>query len=322
MKPVKFFLLLLSIYIIFCTGGSGLSSCTKTVTVHDTTTLHIHDTTTLTIKDTLTIRDTVVVNDNILNAIKKGMVAYYNFNGGNTNDSSGNSNNIVFNNATLTADRFGNQNNAYLFDGSSSYMQVPNSPSLNSQNITIYAIVKPLGFYQGSCHGNQILCKGDAYNVNGFYDLAFNPLNNMDGGTGACAITVDTTKEVFGGAFGDNIPQGSAAQAFGTSASDSVYIQRNQWYTVVYTYDGTTSRFYVNGALASSNTNTHAVNFTPNSNDIFIGKVKNSQYPYYLNGVIDEIRIYNRILTNQEVGYLSLFRTKYLKAKTTNRVLY
>lgn len=322
MKPFKFFLLLLSIFFAFCFGGLGLSSCTKTNTVHDTTSVQIHDTTTLIIKDTLTIKDTVLVNDNIVNDIKKGMVAYYNFNGGNLNDSSGNSNNIVFNNATLTADRFGNQNNAYLFNGSSSYMQVTNNPSLNPQNITIYAIVKPLGFNQATCHGNQILSKGYPYDVNGFYALSFFPLNNSAGGAGVCALTVDTTKEVFGGTFGDNIPQGAAAGALGTSISDSVYIQKNQWYTLTYTYDGTTSRFYVNGALASSIPNTGTVNFTPNSNDIFIGKHENPVYPYYLNGVIDEIRIYNRALTNQEVGYLDLFRTKYLKAKTTGRIFY
>jgi hypothetical protein len=302
-------------------GESGLSSCTKTNIVHDTTTIHIHDTTSLTIRDTLTIKDTVVVNDTVMNKITKGLIAYYNFNGGNLNDSSGSSNNIVFSNAIPTADRFGNLNNAFLFDGSSNYMTVSNKSSLNPQNITMYAIVKPLGFYQGGCHGNQILSKGYPYFVNGFYDLAFFPLNNNVSG-GACAVTVDTTKEVFGGAFGDNNPQGSAAGSLGTSSSDSVYIQKNQWYTLIYTYDGTTSRFYVNGALASSTRNTGTVNFTPNSFDLFIGKHENPLYPYYFKGVIDEIRIYNRALTIQEVDYLDMFRTKYLKSKTTKRILY
>jgi len=322
MKTIKFFLLLIPIYIVFCLGGSGLSSCTKTNTVHDTTTVNIHDTTTLTIRDTLTIKDTVVVSDNLMNDIKKGMIAYYNFNGGNINDSSGNSNNIVFNNATPTADRFGNPNNAFLFDGSSSYMKVSNSASLNPNNITIYAIVKPLGFNQEGCHGNQILSKGWPYTVNGFYDLAFFPINNSGGGAGVCATSVDTTKEFFVGTYGDNNPQGTAAGSLGTSSSDSVYIQKNQWYTVVYTYDGATSRFYVNGALASSYPNTHTVTFTPNSFDVLIGKHENPLYPYYFKGVIDELRIYNRALTNQEVGYLAIFRTKYLKSRTTNRILY
>ncbi len=45
-----------------------------------------------------------------------GMVAYYPFNG-NANDESGNGNNGTVNGATLTQDRFGNNNAAYYFDG-------------------------------------------------------------------------------------------------------------------------------------------------------------------------------------------------------------
>ncbi|MBK7558794.1 MAG: hypothetical protein IPI54_11195 [Chitinophagaceae bacterium] len=45
-----------------------------------------------------------------------GLKAYYPFSG-NANDISGNNNNPVFNNATLTADRLGNPNSAYHFNG-------------------------------------------------------------------------------------------------------------------------------------------------------------------------------------------------------------
>jgi hypothetical protein len=311
MKSLKFLFFSLPFYILFCLCGHGLSSCTKTNTIHDTTTNTVHDTTTLIFRDTLTIKDTLVISDTVMSKITKGMIAYYNFNGGNLNDSSGQSNDITFSNATPAADRFGNPNNAFLFDGRSSYMQVKNSASLNPSNITLYAIVKPLGFYQGACHGNQILEKGYPYQVNGFYNLAFFPYNNDVGGQ-SCALTVDTTKEIFGGSFGDNV-QNSSAGAAGSSSNDSVYIQKNQWYTIAYTYDGTTAKFYVNGALASSVQNTGNVTFTPNSFDLTIGQTGFSNYPYYFNGVIDEIRIYNRAITNQEVGYLDIFRSKYLK---------
>jgi hypothetical protein len=255
----------------------------------------------------------------VMSNITKGMIAYYNFNNGNLNDSSGNGNNIVFNNATPTVDRFGNPNNAYLFDGSTNYMQVTNSASLNPNAMTIYAIVKPTGFFQGTCHGNQILSKGYPYDVNGFYALTFLPYDN---GIGACAANPDQTKEIFEGSYGDDIPQGSDAGARGISLMDSVYIQKYEWYTVVFTYDGTTAKFYVDGALANSFTNTGTVTFTPNLNDLFIGKHENPQYPYYFNGTIDEIRLYNRAITDQEVDYLDILRSKYLRSKTTKEFLY
>ncbi|MFZ1453468.1 MAG: hypothetical protein WAT20_12255, partial [Ferruginibacter sp.] len=62
-----------------------------------------------------------------------GLRAYYPFTG-NANDVSGNNNNPVFNNATLTADRLGNPNSAYHFDGASQYMKILNSASLNTTN--------------------------------------------------------------------------------------------------------------------------------------------------------------------------------------------
>ncbi|MEO7119472.1 MAG: hypothetical protein ABIY62_00160, partial [Ginsengibacter sp.] len=201
MKSFQFIFLAISGYLVFCFGGAGLSGCTKTNTVYDTTIVIIKDTVTLTVKDTVTISDTE------LSKITKGMIAYYNFNGGNLNDSSGNSNNIVFSNATPTADRFGNPNNAFLFDGNSSYMQVKNSASLNPNNITMYAIVKPMGYYQGTCHGNSILQKGYPDDVTGLYFLRFAPPNN--GAVSACSLMPDTTKEQFYGVYGDNIPLGS-----------------------------------------------------------------------------------------------------------------
>jgi hypothetical protein len=48
-----------------------------------------------------------------------GLVAYYPFSG-NAGDSSGNGNHGIVNGATLTTDRFGNENSAYSFDGSNS----------------------------------------------------------------------------------------------------------------------------------------------------------------------------------------------------------
>jgi len=73
------------------------------------------------------------VNCSLLADINTGLVAYYPFNG-NANDASGNGNNGIVNGATLTADRFGNPNSAYSFNGASDYIRVPNSNSLQLTN--------------------------------------------------------------------------------------------------------------------------------------------------------------------------------------------
>ncbi len=53
--------------------------------------------------------------------LSDGLVAYYPFNG-NANDESGNGNNGIVHGATLTADRSGNANSAYSFNGIDNYI--------------------------------------------------------------------------------------------------------------------------------------------------------------------------------------------------------
>src|SRR5258705_7116753 len=115
-----------------------------------------------------------------------GLMAYYPFTG-NANDVSGNNNNPVFNNATLTADRFGNPNSAYSFNGTSNYMRIPNSATLNyNTQMSVTAWVKVAGFYQGPCHGNSILVKEDVGGQAGNYLLFFDD-NGFTNGQN-CAI--------------------------------------------------------------------------------------------------------------------------------------
>jgi len=54
-----------------------------------------------------------------------GLVGWWPFNG-NANDESGTGNHGTVNGATLTADRFGNPNKAYSFDGLASYILISN----------------------------------------------------------------------------------------------------------------------------------------------------------------------------------------------------
>ena len=62
-----------------------------------------------------------------------GLVGWWPFIG-NANDESGNGNNGTVNGATLTVDRFGVADKAYSFDGVNDYIEVLNSPQLNSVN--------------------------------------------------------------------------------------------------------------------------------------------------------------------------------------------
>jgi hypothetical protein len=217
-----------------------------------------------------------------------GLRAYYPFNG-NANDVSGNNNHPVFNNASLTTDRFGNPSSAYLFNGTSNYMRIPNSPSLNTSNqLSLTAWVKVNGFYQGTCHGNNILMKGDNDPAIGMYLLRFDDYGYTNAQN--CAIaTPDIAHQNFYGK-GSNLPPNGYTP----------YITQGQWISVVYTNDGATARLYVDCQLKIATAGTYS--FT-NAYDLYFGRMNHATYPYWFNGVMDEIRIYDRALNQDEVNW-------------------
>jgi hypothetical protein len=214
--------------------------------------------------------------------LDSGLIAYYPFNG-NDNDMSGNKNNPVYNNATLTADRLGNPNSAYHFDGKNDYMKVRSSPSLNTADqLSIALWVKPTGFYTGRCYNNMLLMKGDNDYREGNYFLRF-----ADPYTGC--TNPDIKKEMFYGTGG--------------AVATTPLINLNQWYSVVWVCNNNTIDLYVDSILRASVPGSY-ISFS-NRYDLFIGHLNNPQYPYWLNGDLDELRLYNRALTKEEVLLLS-----------------
>ena len=265
-------------YLLLFYGSSNIASCGKEI---------IHDTVIVIEKDTVTIIDSSACYD-----LTQGLVAYYNFNGGTLKDSSGNGNHISFNNATATTDRKGRANNAYLFNGTSNYMTAPNSASLNPTSaITLSALFKANGFYAGECHNNQIFGKGWNDFVNGHYGLRFAYTD------GPCSGGQDTNKVYFGGGYGDLTNRAGARDL-------SAGVHTGRWYHAVFTYANGVSRFYVDGVLKSEVPQNPGPTFSPNTQELFIGKHGDPQFPYWFNGIIDELRIYNRALCEAEVKLL------------------
>ena len=254
-------------------------------------------------KDTVTVRDTVYVKDTVrvpdtancnCYDLKDGLVAYYNFTNGNLNDSSGKGNHIQFNNAVKTADRLGKADNAYLFNGTSSFMRVLNSSSLNpGSGITLMAIVKMNGFYGGFCHINQVLHKGATDQANGVYALGVGDF------VGDCYTSTDTSKQTSFGRFGN---EGASIM----TRDVSKFVRSNTWMTLVYTYDGTDSKIYVDGFLRG--TSSGPAVFTPNTSDLLIGRSENDAYPNWWNGAIDELRIYSKALNAEAVKQLTFHK--------------
>lgn len=214
--------------------------------------------------------------------LDSGLIAYYPFNG-NADDVSGNKNNPIHNSATLTADRMGNANQAYHFNGKNSYMQVRNHPSLNTADqMSIAVWVRPTGYYKGKCSANTVLMKGDNDNKPGIYFIRFADL------TTGCS-TINYNNEMF--------------QAAGGVVTNTPLVNLNQWYSVVWVCNNNTISLYVDSVLCSSVPGSY--NSFSNRYDLFIGHHNDATFPYWFTGDLDEIRIYDRSLTKEEVLLLS-----------------
>jgi hypothetical protein len=76
-------------------------------------------------------------------------------------------------------------------------------------------------------------------------------------------------------------------------------VPANEWFHVAQTYDGTTLKVYINGGLAGSTT---GVTRSVSSGELAFGTRQGIQH--FFNGLLDEIEIYSRALTQDEVQFI------------------
>ncbi len=219
-----------------------------------------------------------------------GLVGDYSFNG-NANDISGLGNNGIVWGATLAAGKSGQPNTAYHFNGTTNYIEVPNSPSLNFDTaITLYALFKPEGFYNGPCQNNSLITKWNSNNGGEGYALQF-----TDNVYDLNCNSIDTNHSIALGISANNNSSGLGIQDYG------FYIHTNQWYCLTFTQLRDTQKVYINGILYQA---AHIFNQHIGNNNLSLLFGKNSLGIPSFTGIIDEIKIYNRALSDFEVSSL------------------
>lgn len=213
--------------------------------------------------------------------INNGLVGYYPFNG-NANDSSLNGNNGIVNGATLTTDRYGKTNSAYLFKDN--FINIPNHKSYEFNNYTI-------SFWAAttSSSSKQIAIVKNNYN--------------------------DATSEQFGFAFNDSSPNGIlfGVKYNNINCTPGVGWQKNEYiknlsdgnfHHYVGSVDGDIINLYIDGLLVKS-----IIAPSKSSSSCFLGDIQIGRnwksFNDYFQGKIDDIRIYNRVLNIAEISYLS-----------------
>jgi len=214
-----------------------------------------------------------------------GLVGYWPFNG-NANDESGNGNNGTVNGATLTTDRNGNANKAYSFDGVDDYIFIVNSllaASETSFSISIW--VNPNIFFNNY---SELMCDRGTLTYAHKYRISI-----ADNGATSQPAT-------FYCLMGDGLGE--------THCYDTTYLNLNLWshYIVVFNSVLGEMRTYKNGNLTDVNPSSGVGSGYPNqTTPTYIGKsISPAGFDYGFHGLIDDIGIWNRALTQQEITAL------------------
>lgn len=208
-----------------------------------------------------------------------GLVGYWPFNG-NANDESGNGNNGTVNGATLTTDRFGNANSAYSFDGISNYISTSNINLHDTGSISVW--------------------------VNPFLDAAGN--NSW----GYSASLIDENQDAIGNSGYNLLYNNTAGHGLyagvgysgnsNTTIMSHINLSLNNWHHCVLTLNNGTGKLYMDGVLIKTQTGLSSTSQT--SNVLLFGKAPWASNGNLFNGKLDDIRIYNRTLNQQEITAL------------------
>lgn len=221
----------------------------------------------------------------------EGLVGQWLFDGnaddytGNGNDGTPTEGDAFFGGGTpvLTADRFGNEDNAYFFNNGA-FINVPYTLALNPASISISIWVNATEIRENN---------------------RFLGLHSWEG---------------------YKFQLQSANKSFFTAATeDGIYdkdtdppLEISTWYHLVVTYESGSMKFYVDGELTQEYTDVTGSLVTVEDHDLAIG-VGSSKYavddsnwetdhiipaPWggYFHGELDDIRLYNRALSGQEVS--------------------
>ncbi len=200
----------------------------------------------------------------------EGLAAYYPLDN-DVLDASGNGND-----GTITGDPTfveGVAGMAMEFDGDD-YVNCGNGPSLQIQDAITMAFWFQVESFQNTWEG--FMAKGD-----------------------------DSYRVSRGGGTGDATHMGISGTSVGGGSgwfNGTVIVTGGQWHHMAAVYDGAEGRIYIDGVLDTTSPGTGQINIS--NFDFWIGN-NSQQTGRFFHGLLDEVMIYSRVLSEAEIRYLA-----------------
>ncbi len=200
-----------------------------------------------------------------------GLVAHWDFNEGTgttVSDSSGNGNDGTINGASWTTGKVGS---ALSFDGVDDYVEIADSDSFDISTQNTFEVWVNLNSNQGGV----ILSKW----VNAYEDKTLHIADNL--------------------AIHYALFRGWGTEGIENVAISNTMLTSGAWFHIVGTYNGEYQKIYINGMLDSSKSVTGEV--WDSDGTFYIGRAFRAENLPPFNGLIDQVRIYNRALSASEI---------------------
>ncbi|MFC6999298.1 LamG-like jellyroll fold domain-containing protein [Rufibacter roseus] len=196
------------------------------------------------------------------------LIAHYPFDG-NARDVAGNNYHATVNGAILTTNRFGTPNSAYYFDGINDNIILPNSFDFLPKTISFWFNAHTID------NSSRVMYVSDNPNLN----------------YGLTAIEV---KQIAG------VPK---IATHITSSRDTADVSPNTWYHFAITINSDSTHFYLNGVKLKSRKVTGYPKSNTGDTRTFVGSHRQGNTnSIYFHGKIDDVKIYNRELTKNEIN--------------------
>ncbi len=210
-------------------------------------------------------------------SLNTGLILHYPMNG-NSNDASGSGLNGVSNaGVTPALNRFDEVGQALRFNGTNGFIDVPDGVYFTGGDFSISAWINPTAWNTWS----RVLDFGNGPNNNNILLAATN------GTVGRPAVQI----------YNGTTPGTVHTSPVGVTAPIG------QWTHLVFTHQGGLSTLYLNGVAVVSGTHPAPVNILRTI--CYIGRSNWAQDGYY-NGVMDDLRVYNRSLSTEEIALLTM----------------
>ena len=206
----------------------------------------------------------------LLGNLNNGLVAYFPLDGNASDLVSGATGTI--HGASSVPNRWGMANSAFSFDGTDDYIEVPCQSPYSSNQFSFSLWVNPSA--NSSSYQSPFTFRG----LQTGFMLYKDPSNTWS-------------------------PWVGTGSAWGSTNLGAITL--NEWVFIVCTYNGTAFAGYKNGSFVS----TSSPSFAPNTSSplrIGAGVTESTTPSYFFNGQVDELRFYNRALSNTEIKQLQI----------------